>query len=191
VTGLVLAMVGTDHHPFDRLVDWVDQAASRRPDIQFVVQHGTSRPPRIADGHEFLEHDRLVQLMTESRAVICHGGPGTIMEARSAGHVPICVPRDPARGEHVDEHQLRFARLVGPAGLVRVVHDPEALLGVLDDTLSTGDVDRARGENPETRRARELLAAELDRLVRDRSPRSLRRHRPQRPGPRDGTPSAR
>jgi hypothetical protein len=40
------------------------------------------------------------------------------MDARSAGHVPVCVPRDPALGEHVDHHQQRFADLVDRAGVV-------------------------------------------------------------------------
>ena len=37
---LIFAMVGTDHHPFHRLVDWMDEAARRHPDTRFVVQHG-------------------------------------------------------------------------------------------------------------------------------------------------------
>lgn len=178
MTGFVLAMVGTDHHPFDRFVDWVDAEALRLPDTRFVVQHGASKSPRRAEGHEFLDHDRLVELLADARAVICHGGPGTIMEARSAGHVPICVPRDPTLGEHVDEHQQRFARLVGAAGVVREVHDQEAFSWLLEDVLAAVEIDRPRVEaNPDTCRARELLAAELDRLVISRPTRSRWRHR--------------
>ena len=40
MSGLVLALVGTDHHPFDRLVRWMDAAASFHPEARFVVQHG-------------------------------------------------------------------------------------------------------------------------------------------------------
>ena len=119
VTALVLALTGTDHHPFDRMVEWVDAAAVRHPDVRFVIQHGLTRPPSVAEGHEFLAHDRLVALLGEASVVVCHGGPGTIMDAREAGHVPLCVPRDPQLGEHVDGHQQRFAAVVGEAGVVR------------------------------------------------------------------------
>ena len=46
MTPLVVALAGTDHHPFDRLVEWVDAAALRHPDVRFLVQHGgTTRAP--------------------------------------------------------------------------------------------------------------------------------------------------
>lgn len=116
---LVVAMLGTDHHPFSRLVDWVDDVALHLgPEVRFVVQHGESRPPVIAEGRAFLPHDEIQELLARADAVVCHGGPGTIMDARNAGHVPVCVPRDPDLGEHVDHHQQRFADLVHRAGVV-------------------------------------------------------------------------
>lgn len=118
---LVLALTGTDHHPFERMVDWIDAAAVRHRDVRFVVQHGVTRPPMVAEGHGYLSHDRLVDLLAEALVVVCHGGPGIITEARDSGHVPLCVPRDPRLGEHVDGHQQRFARVVGEAGVVRAV----------------------------------------------------------------------
>lgn len=112
-------MLGTDHHPFPRLVDWIDDMALHLgPDTRFVVQHGASRAPLVADGRDFLPHDEIEELLARADAVVCHGGPGTIMDARNAGHVPVCVPRDPTLGEHVDHHQQRFAEMVDRAGVV-------------------------------------------------------------------------
>jgi len=119
VNALVLVMLGTDHHPFGRLVDWTDDLALELgPGTRFLVQHGVSRAPLIAEGREHLPHDEIESLLARADAVVCHGGPGTIMDARNAGHVPICVPRDPARGEHVDDHQQRFVAIVDRAGVV-------------------------------------------------------------------------
>ncbi|WP_166136702.1 glycosyltransferase [Nocardioides ochotonae] len=164
----VLALVGTDHHPFHRLVDWVDAAAVRHPDVRFVVQHGAAAPPLVAEGHKFLSHARLTTEMTRCAAVVCHGGPGTIMDARAAGHVPLCVPRDPGLGEHVDGHQLRFARLVGAAGVVRAVHDAADFQTTLDTALLDGPGLRAVRtfeESAATIHARAALAEELDLLL--------------------------
>ncbi len=58
-----------------------------------------------------MSHDRLEELLAQATVVVCHGGPGTVTEARDAGHVPLCMPRDPELGEHVDDHQQRFAAL--------------------------------------------------------------------------------
>ena len=49
------------------------------------------------------------------------------MDARGLGHVPVCVPRDPSLGEHVDGHQQRFATLVDRAGVVVRADSPGAL----------------------------------------------------------------
>ena len=166
MTSLVIALTGTDHHPFERMVQWVDAAAERRADVRFVVQHGSTRPPRVAEGYDFLSHDRLVALLEEAALVICHGGPGTIMDAREAGHVPLCIPRDPLLGEHVDGHQQRFASLAGGSGVVRVVSSVETFHAELESGLvpeptlrsvrsTTGDRDIARAR----------AAAELDSLV--------------------------
>jgi UDP-N-acetylglucosamine transferase subunit ALG13 len=179
VTALVVALAGTDHHPFDRLVTWMDAAASRRPDVRFLVQHGSNtRPPQVAEAQEFFTHGQLLALLEEASAVVCHGGPGTIMDARNAGHVPLCLPRDPRLGEHVDGHQQRFAAQVGQAGVVRVVASLDQLQVELDQALSGT---RPSGLEPHATRmrdtARARLAAELDELIRMRPRRVARRFR--------------
>lgn len=176
---LVVALAGTDHHPFTRMVEWVDAAAERRTDVRFFVQHGaTTRAPRVAEGADFLTHDRLVELLAEASAVICHGGPGTIMDAREAGHVPLCLPRDPERGEHVDGHQQRFATMVGGAGVVRHVTSLDSFHDELDRALAMTPAPGAVAMATMARdTARARLAAELDGLMAPRRPRLARRFR--------------
>lgn len=163
---LILALTGTDHHPFDRLVRWTDEAAARHPEAHFVVQYGRTRPPLVAEGHDFLGHELLAELLARARVVVCHGGPGTLMEARDAGHVPLCVPRDPRLGEHVDDHQQRFATAVEGAGVVRAVWSVRSFHAALDAALSGVPV---HGTGLTTNQAREaaraLAAAELDEVM--------------------------
>ncbi|WP_052336602.1 glycosyltransferase [Nocardioides alkalitolerans] len=136
---LVVTLLGTDHHPFDRLVDWMDELARSLGDgARVVVQHGHSTAPRVAEGQDFVEHDDLVGLVAAADVVVCHGGPGTIMDARRAGHVPVCVPRDPERGEHVDGHQQRFAAHVDDIGMVRLADGYDALDAAVADAIETG-----------------------------------------------------
>jgi len=179
VSALVLVLVGTDHHPFERLVAWADATAARHADARVVVQHGWTRAPRVAEGHQFLPHERIAELLVQAAAVVCHGGPGTIVDARDAGHVPICVPRDPRLGEHVDGHQLRFAGLVGTAGVVRTVTGPADFETTVDELLHTGTSGRrpAGERDAATHQARSLLAAELDGLLRPPPPMPRRRRR--------------
>ena len=105
----VLATVGTDHHPFDRFVEWVDAWHAEHPDVEVFVQYGTCARVPVAPGSQWVEGHELAAMMQRADAIICHGGPSTIIEARSSGTMPVVIPRNPSLGEHVDEHQMRFA----------------------------------------------------------------------------------
>ena len=134
----ILVTVGTDHHPFDRLIDWVDGWWERHDHdgVELVVQHGTTTAPRLAPATPFLDRDDLDDLLARSRAVVCHGGPATIMEARAAGIHPIVVARDPRWGEHVDDHQLRFAGQLAADGLITPAHVRDDLFTALDRAVA-------------------------------------------------------
>jgi len=131
----VLVLVGTDHHRFDRLVDWVDRWASDSG-ADVLVQHGSSRPPLLAAGQPYLDWHKMQSEIAAADVVVSHGGPATISEARQAGHMPIVIPRDPARGEHVDDHQQLFSRRLADSRLVTVVEDEAALRAALDAAAS-------------------------------------------------------
>ena len=45
----VVRHVGTDHHRFDRLVDWVDRWTSAERVRNALVQHGTSQAADVAE----------------------------------------------------------------------------------------------------------------------------------------------
>jgi UDP-N-acetylglucosamine transferase subunit ALG13 len=140
---LVLALVGTDHHPFDRLVGWVDTwAAAGARDVRVVVQHGSARPPAHAEGVRVLPPDELDDLLRTATAVVCHGGPGTIAAVRAAGRLPLVITREPSRGEHVDDHQTRFVRAADREGEVRAVASEEALAAELDRALEAPETVR-------------------------------------------------
>ncbi len=131
----VVVAVGTDHHPFDRLIGWVDAWAEARPDVTVVVQRGTSAPTEHCPSVDLLPHGELCQHFADSIVVVSHGGPSTVMDARMAGRLPLVVARDPDRGEHVDDHQQRFARHLDRHELARVADDAESLHRLLDEAL--------------------------------------------------------
>jgi UDP-N-acetylglucosamine transferase subunit ALG13 len=116
---LVVVSVGTDVHPFDRLIDWSARWAAEHPEHKVVIQRGTSAVPLGVESHALIPHDELRVLFRSSTAVVSHGGPSTLMDARLAGRLPIVVPRDPSLGEHIDDHQLRFAEHMHRHGLAR------------------------------------------------------------------------
>lgn len=139
---LVFVTVGTDHHPFDRLVDWIDRWAPRAPAVRLLVQYGTAHAPTHADGTPFVGPGEFASTLGSAAAVVCAGGPGAIMETRAAGLRPIVVPRRAGLGEHVDDHQRRFADFMARRGLVTLADDEPALDTALDALVSDPDAYR-------------------------------------------------
>ncbi|WP_047871776.1 glycosyltransferase [Nocardiopsis sp. RV163] len=163
----VVVSLGTDHHSFDRLVRWIDDYARRRRNLRFLVQHGHSTAPAVASGTAFLPGEVLGERMRRARVVVAHGGPGTIVQARRAGRLPIVVARDPELDEHVDEHQLLFVRRLEEAGRVRSCATPQQLCALLDRALaSPGDFRVDPGDGEGTERAALRTGELIDLLTR-------------------------
>lgn len=131
----VLVMLGTDHHPFGRLVAWVDRWAGEHPEVTCVIQHGTAPAPGHAQGHPTLDPADIPALARRARVVVGHAGPGTVLDARVAGRLPVIVPRLAAHGEVVDDHQVAFGRWMDERGQALCVEDEDALRAHLDTAL--------------------------------------------------------
>lgn len=133
----VAVLVGTDHHPFDRVVEWAATLAAE-DGHPWLVQHGatawpTDTPPNL-HGVPMLGIDDLEAVLERADVVVTHGGPGLVMEARAARHVPVVVPRDPARGEHVDGHQQDFADRLEVDGAIVLVRTLEQFRTAVNTT---------------------------------------------------------
>lgn len=113
----VVVSLGTDHHKFNRLVDWIDQWIEQRgAPVDCVVQHGFSRAPRLATAVERLPRTELLELYRQSQIVVVQGGPGSILDAREVGRIPLAVPRRPELDEVVDKHQIIFTQFMSQQG---------------------------------------------------------------------------
>ena len=128
---MILVTVGASQFPFDRLLRAVD---AQRADDDVVVQHGCSDVrPAGASCVEYFQMEELADLVNRARAVVMHGGIGSILLALTNGKTPIVVPRRKEFGETVDDHQVESARRLARAGLVRVVEDTDELASALDE----------------------------------------------------------
>lgn len=127
-----MVSVGTDHHPFDRLVSWADSWAADNRDVDVFVQYGHADPSGVADGAPLLPLDELMAMFERADAIVTHGGPATIMDARRRGLRPIAIPRRPELGEHVDDHQVRFVAHMADRGLVATAATEQEFHGLLD-----------------------------------------------------------
>jgi UDP-N-acetylglucosamine transferase subunit ALG13 len=133
----VFVTVGTDHHPFDRLIGWVDAwLLATGGGVRCLVQSGTSRVPEVAPSESYLAHDAVTEHLRTADLVVTHGGTGSLMLCRRFGIVPIAVPRTRRLGEHVDDHQVRFVRRLAQKEDVLVAETEPAFRLLMDRGLA-------------------------------------------------------
>ncbi len=117
---MIFATVGTHEDPFDRLLIELDRLVLSGEIADPVhIQTGYSQHIPVACTHaSMIPFDDVQDCMRRAAIVITHGGPASIMQALALGKVPIVVPRQSAFGEHVDDHQMRFAARISDRVLV-------------------------------------------------------------------------
>jgi UDP-N-acetylglucosamine transferase subunit ALG13 len=154
---MILVTVGVSPFPFDRLLEAVHRLELEEP---LVVQHGASSVrPAAATCADFMPLETLVEHIRLARAVVMHGGIGSIMVALAAGKRPLVVPRLARFGETVDDHQVSSSRRLAQAGLITLVQDPADLT----EALSHPRGPEARGPRLDRPGS---LAAEIGEFVR-------------------------
>lgn len=166
----VFVSVGTDHHPFDRLIDWVDSWTGGRSDVELFVQHGSSRRSTVGANQALMGQADLLARYDWADIAVTQVGPGTIADANKAGLRPLVVPRDPGLGEVVDGHQFEFGAFMADRNRCWIATE-EAEFRALLDRLS---------QDPGSRRAapsvdRIDVAANVDSVVAEILSRPTRR----------------
>lgn len=111
---MIFVTVGTHEQPFDRLIKYVDELKGNGAiNEEVVIQTGFSTYiPKHCKWSKLIPYKDMVRYVNEARIVITHGGPATFIMPLQIGKTPIVVPRQKQFGEHVNDHQVDFAKAV-------------------------------------------------------------------------------
>lgn len=111
---MIFVTVGTHEQPFNRLIKKVDEL-KRDGVIQedVIMQTGFSTyEPKYCEWSKLIPYQQMIKNVEDARIVITHGGPASFIMPLQIGKVPIVVPRQHKFDEHVNDHQVEFARKV-------------------------------------------------------------------------------
>lgn len=111
---MIFVTVGTHEQPFDRLLKCIDKmVADGKIKEEVIVQKGyTDFELKHCKEYKLIGYDEMQKYIQEARIVITHGGPASFIAPLSIGKIPIVVPRKKEYNEHVNNHQLDFAKQV-------------------------------------------------------------------------------
>lgn len=127
---MIFVTVGTHEQPFDRLIRQIDELLFKGviEDSVFIQTGYSNYKPKACNWSQFIPYSEMQLLYEDARIIITHGGPSSFIPAVQIGKIPIVVPRQKQFGEHVNDHQLEFAKQVAKRwGSILVVEDINAL----------------------------------------------------------------
>ena len=131
---MIFVTVGTHEQPFNRLVEYMDKWAETH-DEKVIMQTGFSTyEPKHCEWSKLYPFETMKKLVDDARIVVTHGGPSSFIMPLQVGKVPIVVPRVKELNEHVNDHQLDFAKAVAERqGNIIVVENIDELGDVIDN----------------------------------------------------------
>lgn len=135
---MIFVTVGTHEQPFNRLLECVDKLKEDNIITEEVImQTGFSTyVPKNCEWKKLFPYDAMIENVKKARIVITHGGPSSFIMPLQEGKIPIVVPRQKKYEEHVNDHQVDFAKAVAERQKnIIVVTD----IKVLKDTLLNYD----------------------------------------------------
>jgi UDP-N-acetylglucosamine transferase subunit ALG13 len=107
---LIFLTVGSGPFPFDRLITAADRIANTCGH-EFVIQKGCSSfSSSRCKIYDFIPYRQLIAFYRDADLIISHTSSGPLTYARFNNKPIITLPRDPARREIIDDHQLQVAR---------------------------------------------------------------------------------
>ncbi len=111
---MIFVTVGTHEQPFDRLLKVIDKMVEDgKIKEEVIIQKGyTDYEPIHCKSFKLIGYDEMQKYIEDARIVITHGGPASFIAPLTIGKIPIVVPRKKEYNEHVNDHQVEFAREV-------------------------------------------------------------------------------
>lgn len=111
---MIFVTVGTHEQQFNRLVEEVDRLKESgiiKEDV-FIQTGFSTYEPKHCQWSKLISYKEMDNKIKEARIIITHGGPASFIAPLQIGKIPIVVPRQEKYGEHINDHQLEFAKNV-------------------------------------------------------------------------------
>ncbi|EPH95888.1 glycosyltransferase family 28 protein [Enterococcus faecalis 13-SD-W-01] len=151
---MIFVTVGTHEQSFERLIKKMDQlkASGKIKEDVFIQTGFTSYEPKACEFRSIISFEEMNAYMEKADIIITHGGPATFMMALEKGKIPIVVPRQYRFHEHVNDHQVDFAKKVAAEMKnILVVEEMDELEEVINtyDRLSETMMANHASHNPQ------------------------------------------
>lgn len=132
---MIFFTLGTERFPFKRLIHAAEESAAGAFPEPVVAQIGRDGEPPPAGCQTFgsMAYPQFVDYLKQARIVVSHAGVGTIVSCLRLGIIPIILPRQKRFGEHVDDHQIHFAKKMEEEGHILLAKSQEDIPNLIQE----------------------------------------------------------
>ncbi len=139
---MIFVTVGTHEQQFNRLIECIDNL--KRDGVigeDVIMQTGFSTyEPKYCKWSKLFSYEEMAKNVAKARIVITHGGPASFIMPLQIGKTPIVVPRQKKFDEHVNDHQVEFAKAVaermGTIIMVMEISNLEEIISHYDEIVA-------------------------------------------------------
>lgn len=165
---MIFVTAGTTNFPFRRLEKLVIQLHKIFPEQQIIFQN-VSVPEIAFPDNVRVEEDVppaiFEHYLRTAKIIVAHAGYATVMQSlKHASCKPLIMPRLARFREHVNDHQLHFAKYMYKRKLISIIQSPEDIKPVLSKNIYYQDAVRKyleRVRSKKERMARYLTSVTL------------------------------
>lgn len=164
---MIFVTVGTHEQPFDRLLGYIDKMIKdNKITEKVIIQKGyTDYKILNCESYKLIGYDEMQNYISKARIVITHGGPASFIAPISIGKIPIVVPRKKEFNEHVNNHQIEFAKEVEKRmkNIIVVENEEEFIDAIINYDEKVRDLSKKNLNN--NKKFNEELKKEIEKIV--------------------------
>ena len=133
---MIYVVAGNIRFPFSRLLMTMNkEKKSGKIPGELYGQYGSYRPDFKLDAFSYkrpmFPYQEHLNWIKEAEMVVCEAGEDIILLCLMMGKIPIILPRKKSYGEHVDDHQMEFARKLEEWNKAVVVYEADHLISAI------------------------------------------------------------
>ncbi len=146
---MIFVITGTESFQFNRLIEKIDSMKKNGQiaDEVFIQLGSCGYIPSECKWEKWLPFSTMREKIAGADLVIAHAGAGTTLLCLEMGKTPLIVTRRKAHGEHLDDHQVPFARMMDAHGYAIVAYDVDELPACVERSRSYEAKAGNNGEN--------------------------------------------
>lgn len=146
---MIFVITGTETYPFNRLIAELDRLKREKHILDDVyIQLGScTYKPEYCTWDNWLPFDSMCEQIQKAETVIAHAGAGTTLLCLELGKTPIIVTRQKCYNEHVDDHQMPFAKMMEKLEYAQVAYDVSEIHNCIEKLSLKNNINKYKKNN--------------------------------------------